>query len=188
MIEHHNYANLTTYIFKAEAALEATLAANGPGGNAGTGSATGAGSSTQNAAMVAKKREKEQVQSKLDLATAFSHLGQGNCERVAAFIFRLGPPKDLGDWLGKVSFSVACAGPVLIKASLQLITPADIAIYGALSALAGMSRGALKTQLEGSKHFGDCLEQEPYVRELLNAYMGSNFKTVLELLTRYSVR
>ena len=51
-----------------------------------------------------------------------------------------------------------------------------------------MSRGTLKTQLEGSKHFGDYLEQEPYVRELLNAYTSSNFKTVLELLTRYSVR
>ena len=51
-----------------------------------------------------------------------------------------------------------------------------------------MSRGTLKTQLESSKHFGDYLEQEPYVRELLNAYMSSNFKTVLDLLTRYSVR
>ena len=46
----------------------------------------------------------------------------------------------------------------------------------------------LKIQLEASKHFSDYLEQEPYVRELLNAYMSSNFKTVLDLLTRYSVR
>ena len=50
-----------------------------------------------------KKRDKEQVQTKLDLATAFSHLGQGNYEKVASYIFRLGPPKDLGDWTGKVS-------------------------------------------------------------------------------------
>ncbi|KAM6501367.1 26S proteasome subunit RPN7 domain containing protein [Amanita muscaria] len=167
MIEHHNYANLTTYIFKGEAALESTTASNG---NTGNGQAVGTSNATQIAASAAKKREKEQIQTKLDLAAAFSHLGQGNYEKVASYIFRLGPPKDLGDWAG------------------TLISTADIAIYGALCALAGMSRGALKTQLEGSKHFGSYLEQEPYVRELLNAYMGSNFRTVLELLTRYSAR
>ncbi|KAK2463351.1 hypothetical protein APHAL10511_004662 [Amanita phalloides] len=160
MIEQRNYSNLTTYIFKAEAALEATLAVNPNSGNA----------TANAAAQNAKKRDKEHIQTKLDLATAFAHLGQGSYEKVAAYIFRLGPPKDLGDWVGK------------------LITPADIAIYGALCALAGMSRGALKTQLEASKCFADYLEQEPYVRELLNAYMSSNFKTVLELLLRYSTR
>jgi COP9 signalosome complex subunit 1 len=35
--------------------------------------------------------------------------------------------------------------------------------------------------------FGVYIEQEPYVRELIEAYMGSNFKSVLELLSRYSV-
>jgi len=35
--------------------------------------------------------------------------------------------------------------------------------------------------------FGVYIEQEPYVRELIEAYMGSNFKSVLELLSQYSV-
>ena len=96
-IEHRNYANLTTYIFKAEAALEAAMASNVLPGNAGSASPA------QSAAAAAKKREKEQVQTKLDLATAFSHLGLGSYEKVASYIFRLGPPKDLGDWTGKVS-------------------------------------------------------------------------------------
>ncbi|KAF8624719.1 hypothetical protein AX17_007050 [Amanita inopinata Kibby_2008] len=165
MIEHRNFSNLTTYLFKAEATLEASMAGNGP---ASSGNATGSGAS--NSALQARKREKEQIQTKLDLATAFSHLIQTNYEKVALYMFRLGPPKDLGDWIGK------------------LITPGDIAIYGALCALAGMSRGTLKTQVEGSKHFAEYLEQEPYVRELLTAYMNSNFKTVLELLSRYSTR
>jgi COP9 signalosome complex subunit 1 len=98
MIEHRNYANLTTYIFKAEAALEATMASNVVPGTAGS-----APTATQNSAAAAKKREKEQIQTKLDLASAFSHLGQGNYEKVASYMFRLGPPKDLGDWTGKVS-------------------------------------------------------------------------------------
>jgi len=36
--------------------------------------------------------------------------------------------------------------------------------------------------------FGVFVEQEPYVRELLDAYMGSRFKDVLSLLDRFSTR
>jgi COP9 signalosome complex subunit 1 len=36
--------------------------------------------------------------------------------------------------------------------------------------------------------FGVYIEQEPYVRELLDAYMASKFKAVLALLDKYSVR
>ena len=32
-----------------------------------------------------------------DLASAFSRLEQGNYEKVVSYLFRLGPPKDLGD-------------------------------------------------------------------------------------------
>ena len=35
--------------------------------------------------------------------------------------------------------------------------------------------------------FGAYVEQEPYVRELIEAYMASKFKVVLEVLGRYSV-
>ena len=35
--------------------------------------------------------------------------------------------------------------------------------------------------------FGLYIEQEPYVLELLEAYMNNRFKTVLETLERYSV-
>lgn len=51
-----------------------------------------------------------------------------------------------------------------------------------------MSRGAIKAQLLDNPVFGVYVEQEPYVRELLEAYINSNFKTALELLSRYSVR
>lgn len=51
-----------------------------------------------------------------------------------------------------------------------------------------MSRGAIKAQLLDNAVFGVYIEQEPYVRELLEAYINSNFKTTLELLSKYSVR
>jgi COP9 signalosome complex subunit 1 len=36
--------------------------------------------------------------------------------------------------------------------------------------------------------FGVYVEQEPYIRELLDAYVSSKFKIVLELLDKFSVR
>lgn len=42
-------------------------------------------------------------------------------------------------------------------------------------------------ELLENDHFGVYIEQEPYVRELIDAYMGSRFKTVLEILDRFSV-
>lgn len=71
---------------------------------------------------------------------------------------------------------------------LQIVTPSDIAIYGTLCALASLSRGAIEAQIMKGEHFASYLEQEPYVRELVNAYMSSKFKTVLEILDKYSVR
>ncbi|KAJ7803903.1 hypothetical protein B0H14DRAFT_2384221, partial [Mycena olivaceomarginata] len=67
-----------------------------------------------------------------------------------------------------------------------LIAPGDIAIYGVLCALATLPRSAPKTQILENSTFGMYVEQEPYVRELVEAYLSSNFKTVLELLNRYS--
>lgn len=32
------------------------------------------------------------------------------------------------------------------------------------------------------------IEQEPYVRELVESYMNNRFKSVLDILDRYSVR
>lgn len=83
----------------------------------------------------------------------------------------------------------------------QLVTPSDIAIYGVLCALATLPRSTLVTRLglsvPGSGKGGSSssepppfayyLEQEQYVRELVDAYVGSKFKTVLLLLERHSV-
>ncbi|KAF9452084.1 PCI-domain-containing protein [Macrolepiota fuliginosa MF-IS2] len=174
LIEQRNYSHLSTYVFKAEAALDATAAsAAGNGGASATAPASGAGPSTSGTGPNAKKRaptEKEIVQSKLDLASALSHLGQGNHEKAAQSFLRIGGARELGDWVGK------------------LVTQSDIAIYGTLCGLASMSRGAIKVQLLDNPAFGLYIEQEPYVRELLEAYINSNFKTALELLSRYSTR
>ena len=99
LIEQRNYSHLTTYVFKADAALDAASAA----AQASAAGASGAAAVPPTAA--AKKRgsaERDSVQSKLDLSTALSHLGQGNYEKAAQYLLKLGPAKELGDWVGKV--------------------------------------------------------------------------------------
>jgi COP9 signalosome complex subunit 1 len=134
-----------------------------------------------------KSSERESVQSKLDLATALSHLGQAHYQKAAYYFLRLGPARELGDWIGKVRVPTHIIIIWLLKGLDQVVAPGDIAIYGTLCALSSLPRSALKAQLLENSVFGLYIEQEPYVRELVEAYMGSNFKTVLELLSRYSV-
>ncbi|KAH7883123.1 26S proteasome subunit RPN7-domain-containing protein [Phlebopus sp. FC_14] len=153
VIEQRNYPHISSYIFKAEGALESAAA-----GGAGASATKKAGT------------DREQIQSKLDFALALSHLGHGNYEKAAFSFLRLGPIDQLGDWIGK------------------LVSPGDIAIYGTLCALATLPRSAIKAQFLGNVVFSAYTEQEPYVRDLLQAYMSSDFKTVLELLSRYSTR
>ncbi|KAG6816086.1 hypothetical protein H0H87_008748 [Tephrocybe sp. NHM501043] len=169
LLEQRNYTHLSTYVFKADAALEASQNT----ANAGNGGGIGSSGVPTPSVTTGKKKsslERQQVQSKLDLATALSHLGQSNYEKAAYSFLRIGSAKELGDWVGTV------------------ISPGDIAVYGTLCALSSLPRTALRTNLLDNPVFGVFIEQEPYIRELIEAYMSSDFKTVLELLNRYSTR
>lgn len=67
------------------------------------------------------------------------------------------------------------------------MSPGDIAIYGSVCALASLSRSGFKAQVLENLSFGVYIEQEPHVREMIEAYMASNFKGVLETLGKYHV-
>ncbi|KAF5373404.1 hypothetical protein D9615_009517 [Tricholomella constricta] len=165
-LEQRNYAHISTYVFKADAALEATINSNNGGNGSGAGGAPVPTVGTRKKSSI----ERQQVQSKLDLATALSFLGQSNYEKAAYNFLKVGPAKELGDWIGKV------------------VSPGDIAVYGTLCALSSLPRTALRTQLVNNTMFGVYLEQEPYIRELIEAYMASDFKKVLDILSRHSTR
>ncbi|KAG6839785.1 hypothetical protein C0991_011700, partial [Blastosporella zonata] len=172
LLEQRNYSHLSSYIFKAEAALDAAqnTANAGNGGNGGGIGSSGVPTPSVTTGKKKSSLERQQVQSKLDLATALSQLGQSNYEKAAYSFLRIGSAKELGDWVGAI------------------IAPGDIAVYGTLCALSSLPRSALRTHLQGNAVFGVFIEQEPYIRELVQAYMISDFKTVLELLDRYSTR
>lgn len=176
LIEQRNFSHIPTYIYKAEAAIEAVVAANSPSAvdktTAGSGGVTSAGAAAAPTPSVSKKSslERDKVRAKLDLASGLSFLSQSNYEKAAYHFVRVGPAKYLDDWIGKI------------------IAPGDIAVYGTLCALASYTRGAIKAQILQNSVFGVYIEQEPYVRELIEAHMSSNFKGVLGLLSRYYSR
>lgn len=96
LIESRNYGLITSYVYKAEPALDATTnslrnANQGP---------------TATAAPPGKEKiaaEREKVQSKLDLATALSYLGQGTYDKAAAYFLKVGSIRSLGNWTTAVS-------------------------------------------------------------------------------------
>ncbi|KAF9045267.1 G protein pathway suppressor 1 [Panaeolus papilionaceus] len=168
LIEQRNYSHLTTYVFKADAALDAASAAAANSNAPVQGGTAPAVTATSN--QKKKSADREVVQAKLDLASALAQFGASNYEKAAHAFLKIGSAKELGDW------------------TIKLISPADIAIYGTLCALATFSRATIKSKILENSIFGVYVEQEPYIRELLEAYMNSNFKVVLELLNRYSTR
>ncbi|CAG7850328.1 COP9 signalosome complex subunit 1 Short=SGN1; Short=Signalosome subunit 1; AltName: Full=G protein pathway suppressor 1; Short=GPS-1; AltName: Full=JAB1-containing signalosome subunit 1; AltName: Full=Protein MFH [Serendipita indica DSM 11827] len=70
----------------------------------------------------------------------------------------------------------------------KVASPSDIAIFGTLCALATFERRQLKTVLLESETFSYYLEQESYVRDLIEAYLASKFRNVLAILERQSAR
>ncbi|OSX58352.1 hypothetical protein POSPLADRAFT_1154048 [Postia placenta MAD-698-R-SB12] len=160
LIEHRNYAHMSTYVFKADAALDATASTARPTGP------TAPANSSANRVLT----EREKVQSKLDAGLGLSHFGQGQYEKAANFFVKVGPIKSLGTWIGTV------------------IAPGDIAVYGTLCALATFPRPQISSQILNNDGFGAFIEQEPYVRELIEAYMSNRFKDVLGILEKYSTR
>lgn len=90
MLEQQNYAHVSTYVFKAEAALDIPQAgAEKEKEKKKTGTTA--------------NPEREKIQSKLDLALGLSMLGQSNYERAAWSFLKVG--KNLDDWIGKVRYA-----------------------------------------------------------------------------------
>jgi COP9 signalosome complex subunit 1 len=97
LIEQRNYSHILTYVFKAEAALDAVNAASAKDANRPSPSHP----PPENK----RSEEREKVQSKLDLAAALAHLGHGRYGKAANAFLKLGSVEKLGDWVGKARAS-----------------------------------------------------------------------------------
>ncbi|KAI0033004.1 26S proteasome subunit RPN7-domain-containing protein [Vararia minispora EC-137] len=152
LIEHRNYAHITTYVFKAESALDAAMAQASSGGNSGGGS-------------TAKRNDAfKPTESKLSLSSALSLFHTRSYAKAA--------PKFLVP-----GTSSAWAG--------SLLHPGDSGIYGTLCALATMERAEVKRRYAA----GDsALGEGEGMKDLVDAWLGSRFKNVIQLLDKHSTR
>jgi COP9 signalosome complex subunit 1 len=106
------------------------------------------------------------VEAKLALCTALSHLANGNYVKATHDFLQPMSAAALAPWNGTI------------------VATADIAVYATLCALATLGRSELKARVVESE--GPAGEGEG-MKELLDAWMASNFRAVLGLLERYSV-
>lgn len=100
LIESRNYGLITSYVYKAEPALDATTNSMRNINQGPTATAAPPGREK-----IAAEREK--VQSKLDLATALAHFGQGTYDKAATYFLKIGSIRSLGPWASKVR---SCSG------------------------------------------------------------------------------
>ncbi|KAI0041260.1 hypothetical protein FA95DRAFT_1501753 [Auriscalpium vulgare] len=156
LLEQRNFAHIPTYLFKAESALDALIAAPAP-------AAPSASTASASTPAISKKSDTiRAIEAKLALCNALSQLSNGAYSK-AAQSFANGAP---GDWSGVI------------------VSGGDIGVYGTLCALATMGRAELKRRLseDGSMGEGEGM------KELLEAWMASRFKGVLDILDRLSTR
>lgn len=85
LIEQRYYAHISTYVFKAEAALDAS------------------GAKSESGPKSAVIMNPICVRTRLDFSVALGHLGLGNYSKAAYGFLKLGNATALGDWLGTVS-------------------------------------------------------------------------------------
>lgn len=69
----------------------------------------------------------------------------------------------------------------------EVMTSNDIAIYGALCALATMSRSELRHKVLENQRFRQFLELEPHLRRAINMFCSSKYRGCLDILESYSV-
>lgn len=91
---------MPTYVFKADGALDSSAARSNVPPNAAQ-----AAQLPPDAQQIAKQKaaaDREKVQTKLDVATGLSYLGQGSYDKAAQAFLKAGPIKHLDDWASKV--------------------------------------------------------------------------------------
>jgi len=82
MIEQSNYSHLTMYVFKADAALDSATASSSNNGSNLAMATTATGALKKKGTLGSgSSAERDTYQSKLDLVSALSYLGQVNYEK-----------------------------------------------------------------------------------------------------------
>ncbi|KAM3262391.1 hypothetical protein ACQJBY_052852 [Aegilops geniculata] len=96
-------------------------------------------------------------------------------------------------YLGQQKYKLAAlqfteTGPELGSNYSEVITPQDVATYGALCALAIFNYTEIKTNVVENVQFGSFLDLVPDVKDLVNAFYYSQRNTCMDVLERLKLR
>lgn len=70
----------------------------------------------------------------------------------------------------------------------EIVSPSDVSIYVALCSLATMDRPTLKAQILDNVNYRAFLEYEPHARELLDAFASAQFQRMGQILDQHQSR
>ncbi|CED83824.1 Protein arginine N-methyltransferase CARM1 [Phaffia rhodozyma] len=159
-----SYNQLLPYVVKAEAALERPV----PSAPTSSVPLSAAQVSAKVEEAIRRKEERTRILTRLQIARALSSLGLGAYEKAAREF--LAVKGDFEEWAHTV------------------ISPTEVAICGSLCALASLRRLALKSELLLNDDFRAYVDEEGYVRDLVDAFVDGKYKDCLSLLEKYSSR
>lgn len=151
-------------------AIGALFRAGGSAGNDSgrnrAGVAAGVGGS--DAAQARLKRQVAELEARLQVSNGIAALGQGRYESAANAFLN--------------------ADPQYADSYNNLVSAADVALYGTLCAVAEFQRPRLRKVVTEKTSFRGFMEHEPHTRELLDAFSNCDYRRGLELLDKWKVR
>ena len=124
-----------------------------------------------------KPGEAEKTDAKLSAAMGLAQLATKNYD-TAAYSFLNCDPRMLQARLDD---------PNDEEAYNEVLTPNDIATYGALCALASMDRGELQAKVLDNSSFRSYLELEPQLRRAVSSFVAGKYSACLGILGSYRV-
>lgn len=120
-----------------------------------------------------KPEEKAKIQPLISPLQGLAHLATGQYLDAAESFLNTAPEYQTMD---------PVAGNPAINFQRQVISANDVAIYGALTVLASRDRDYLRRHVLENPRFRQYLELEPHLRRAIAAFIGSKFRTCLEIL------
>ena len=122
-----------------------------------------------------KPAEAEKNESKLSAAAGLAQFASSNYVAAAQSFLDCNPR----------IISIRLEDPNSEETFHNIMSPNDIATYGALCALATMDRAELQTRVLDNAKFRNFLELEPHLRRAISAFIACKFSLCLDILESY---
>ena len=122
-----------------------------------------------------KAAETEKMEAKLSAAAGLAQLASSNYKNAALSFLECNPRM----------VQARLDDPNSDEAYNEVLTPNDVATYGAICALATMDRNELQVLVLDNSNFRNYLELEPHLRRAISAFVACKYSLCLEILESY---